>query len=159
MLPLVIEARDNFWWRKVGGGQEDRGSCFRLRLIMQLQVTCSEQQFCRNIAARLSKIKKFRFREGRKTEIKKMKINSEEKAGGTTAQLPELGPGCQILHVSLHQRSFTNCCLLNGSSHQNFGVQHPLLPKKTVEDGKYCGKQFLIARRVKLTTHKTGTKK
>ena len=71
MLPLVIEARDNFWWRKVGGGQEDRGSCFRLRLIMQLQVTCSEQQFfSQKIAARVSKITKFRFPERRKTEIK-----------------------------------------------------------------------------------------
>ena len=58
----------------MGGGQEDRGSCFRLRLIMQLQVTCSEQQFfSQKIAARVSKIKKFRFPERRKTEKKFLK--------------------------------------------------------------------------------------
>jgi hypothetical protein len=56
---------------------------------------------------------------------------------GTTAQLPELGPGCRILHVSVQQRPFTDCRPLDGSGHQNFVVQHPLLPEQTVADGKY----------------------
>jgi hypothetical protein len=55
----------------------------------------------------------------------------------TTAQLPELGPGCQLLHVSVQQRSSADCCPLDGSDHQNFIIQQQLLPEQTVADGKY----------------------